>query len=346
MTRIAIIGAGAIGGTLGALLARDGQDVTLLGRAEHVAAMRRDGLRVDGALGAFTVPVAACESLDFRPDLALLTVKTQQVAAAVREHQDRLTGVPLVTLQNGVRSDDLVAELLPREQLLSGVVMMNAQYLTPGRVTISYPGSLVIGRPFGPNDDHAGEVARLLGRAVPTRLSDNILGAHWLKLIVNLNNALAAITDRSVRQIYEDPYLGRLGVRLMREGMRVAARSAIRLESLPDLTVGLARLSTLLPVGLSARVAAAKARRIEREWPLVVSTLQSIRRGSGTEIDYLNGEVVRQGERVGAPAPLNAAAVELVHRVEQTGRFLSADEVREAMAADQAGDRSPVQPRS
>ena len=130
----------------------------------------------------------------------------------------------------------------------------------------------------------------------------------------------------------------------MREGMRVAARSGIRLESLPDLTVGLARLSTLLPVGLSARVAAAKARRIEREWPLVVSTLQSIRRGSGTEIDYLNGEVVRQGERVGAPTPLNAAAVELVHRVERTGRFLTPDEVRQAMAsAGQVGEQAPLE---
>ena len=140
-----------------------------------------------------------------------------------------------------------------------------------------------------------------------------------------------------MRQIYEDLYLGRLGVRLMREGMRVAARSGIRLESLPDLTVGLARLSTLLPVGLSARVAAAKVRRVEREGPILVSTLQSLRRGGATEIDYLNGEVVRQAERVGVPVPLNAAAVELVHQVERTGRFFSPDEVREHVEGRKVG---------
>ena len=78
-------------------------------------------------------------------------------------------------------------------------------------------------------------------------------------------------------------------------------------------------------------MAAAKARRVERGWPLLTSTLQSLRRGGATEIAYLNGEIVRQGERVGVPTPLNAAVVDLVHRIERTGRFLTVDEVRQAI---------------
>src|SRR5574337_331236 len=191
MLRIAIIGAGAIGSALGTLLARDGQDVTLIGRPAHVAAIRRDGLRVDGYLGEFTVQVKAAETLDFRPDLALLSVKTQDVLAAVRDNLTYLTGVPLVTLQNGVRSDELAASLLPRSQLLSAVVRVAATYLTPGRVTtILEQGVLVVGRPAGPRDAQVNEVAHGLNRVVPTHVSDNIQGAHWLKLIVNLNNAL------------------------------------------------------------------------------------------------------------------------------------------------------------
>ncbi len=110
--RIAIIGAGAIGSALGALLARSGQDVTLIGRPAHVAAIHRDGLQVDGYLGEFMVQVQAAECLDFRPDLTLLTVKTQDVIAAVQDNLPYLTDGPLVTLQNGVRSDELVASLL------------------------------------------------------------------------------------------------------------------------------------------------------------------------------------------------------------------------------------------
>lgn len=116
--KIAIIGAGAVGSTLGALLARRGQDVTLIGRPAHVAAIRSDGLRVEGHPGEFTVQVNAAETLDFQPDLALLTVKTQDVTTAVQDNLACLTDVPLVTLQNGVRSDALVAALLPSHQIL------------------------------------------------------------------------------------------------------------------------------------------------------------------------------------------------------------------------------------
>ncbi len=141
---IAIVGSGAIGSTFGALLARSGQGVTLVGRPEHVAVIRRDGLRVDGALGDFTVPVAAAEALTFRPDLALLAVKTQDVAAAVQDNLAFLTGVPVLTCQNGVRSDDIVAERLPRETIVSAVVSTNATYVPPGWVTVAYLDMLIV----------------------------------------------------------------------------------------------------------------------------------------------------------------------------------------------------------
>ncbi len=136
--RIAVIGAGAVGSALGALLHRAGQKVVLICRPAHVAAIRQDGLRVDGDTGNFIAPVEATETLDFRPDLALLTVKTQDVVAAVKANQAFLNDVPVVTFQNGVHSDELVASLLPREQILSAVVLMHATYLLPGKVTVVY----------------------------------------------------------------------------------------------------------------------------------------------------------------------------------------------------------------
>ncbi len=331
MAKIAIIGAGAIGSTLGALLVRNGGEVTLIGRPAHVAAICRDGLHVDGQLGEFTVSVKATETLDFRPDLVLLTVKTQDVVAAVRDNLAYLTDVPLVTLQNGVRSDELVAGLLPRAQLLSAVVRVSATHLSPGRVTVLDRGTLVLGRPFGRRDAQVEQVARVLNQVVPTHVSDNIQGAHWLKLLVNLNNALPALTDSPMSRVAVDPYLSRLGVGLMREGLRVADGAGIRLEALPQMSVGLIRLVGRLPMGVATRMLGAMARRIDVRSPLLGSTLQSIRRGRPTEIDYLNGEVVKQGKQLGVLTPLNATVVELVHGVERTGQFLSTCAIQQAM---------------
>lgn len=245
----------------------------------------------------------------------------------------------MITLQNGVRSDELVAEILPRNQIISAVVFVGATYLTPGMVMILQPGALVMGRPFRPKDSQVDEIARVLNRTVLTRTSNNIRGAHWLKLIINLNNALPALTNCTVSQVSADPYLGRLAVELMREGLRVVDRASIRLASLPRMPVGLIRLIAWLPTSLAARLLAGMARRIETRWPLLGSTLQSVRRGRPTEIDYLNGEVARLGKQMNVPAPLNANVVELVHHVERTRQFFSADMLQKEMEAAARGNK-------
>jgi 2-dehydropantoate 2-reductase len=328
--RIAVIGAGAVGSALGALLHRAGQSVVLIARPGHTAAIRQDGIRVDGDTGDFIAAVEATETLDFRPELALLTVKTQDVVAAVKANQTFLSDVPVVTFQNGVRSDELVASILPREQILSAVVLMHVTYLLPGKVTVVYQGKLILGRPFGPRDSKLEDVAHILNQAVPTRVTDNIQGAHWLKLIVNLNNALPAITNFTMNQVYANTSLRNLAVGLMREGLRVIDRANIRLESLPKVSVGLTRLINWMPSGIAGRIAAAKVRRLTTVWPLWGSTLQSIQRGRPTEIDYLNGEIMELGKRYGVVTPLNSRIVELVHQVERTGQFLSVEEIRQA----------------
>ncbi len=325
--RIAVIGAGAVGSALGALLHRAGQNLILIARPAHAAAIRQNGLQIDGDTGNFNSRVEAAEVLDFRPDIALLTVKTQDVVAAVKANQAFLSDVPVVTFQNGIRSDQLIASILPREQILSAVVLMHVTYLTPGKITVVYRGKLILGRPFGEKDGELEEVAHILNQGVPTLTTDNIQGAHWLKLIANLNNALPAITNQTMNQVYANASLRNLAVRLMREGLRVTNRANIRLESLPQVSVALTRLVNWMPLGIAGRIAAAKVRQLTTEWPLWGSTLQSIQRGRPTEIDYLNGEIVELGKRYGQATPLNAKIVELVHQVERTGQFLSAEEI-------------------
>ena len=328
--RVAVIGAGAIGSVIGGLLARAHEDVTLVGRRPHVDAVNRNGLRIDGALGAMRVRVKAAETLDFRPDVALLTVKTQGVAATAREVSPYVVGVPVVTMQNGVRSDELVAEVLGTEDIVSCVVLFGATFLEPGSVTYAPQGRLVLGAPFGPIEERTRTVATLLNKAIPTNLTANIAGAHWTKLIINENNALPAVTGLSIQDVNRQPALTRLSVLMMREAVATIAAAGIRLVSLPGVPATALRTMLRLPLPAASRLLRLLSHSLGKT-PALGSTLQSVRRGEETEIDYLNGEVVALGKRTGTPTPYNAAVVKLVHEVEATGTFLTTEEVTAAI---------------
>ncbi len=328
MSPIAIIGAGAIGSTIAAFLSRAGVQVTVIARPAQVEAIQRDGLKVEGRPGSFTARVDAAEKLGFRPDYAFLAVKTQDVLPALQANLEHLRDASLVTFQNGVSSDDIAAMLLPKPNITSAVVSISATHLAPGAVTVIYPGSLVIGHPFPESITPLDPLRDILNHAAPTTISQNIRGVHWLKLLFNLNNAFPALLNMSLHDTYDIPYIRSLSARVIREGLHAVDAAGIRLESLPEVTVMLFRMLGILPPPLGGLLIWMRARRIASQWPLLGSTLQSLRRGRPTEIDYLNGEIVRLAEQVHTAAPLNARLVELTHEVERTGQFLTVDELR------------------
>jgi 2-dehydropantoate 2-reductase len=331
--RIGVIGAGAVGSALGSLLWRAGEDVVLVGRAAHVAAIRAAGLNVEGVRGGFRATPHAEERLSATPELALLTVKTQDVVAALRENRAHLQGVPIVVLQNGLRGEELAATVVPAAQLVSGVVVLHAQYLVAGHVVLMQSEGLLVGRLSGANDALVERVRAVLDKAVPTSITANILGARWTKLIVNLNNVLPALCDASFKEVYQDRFLRQLAVGLMREGLAMAQRLGIRLESLPGTSAPLMKLVAYLPAALAGAAAARKAAGIETRWPLKGSTWQSIAREKPTEIEYLNGDIVRLGRELRVPTPLNERVVALVQRVTAERRHLGAREIEEAFRA-------------
>ena len=190
--KIAVIGAGAIGSVIGGLLSKAGEDVTLIGRKPHVDAINQNGLILDAESSKTVIQVKAAENLDFKPDLALLTVKTQDVESSVKNVQVFLSGTLVVTMQNGVQSDDIVARVLGKENIVSSVVIFNGLFLEPGRVLYSVPFgriALLIGEPFGAPGSRLQSLSALLNKALPTDISENIRGAHWTKLLWNLNVA-------------------------------------------------------------------------------------------------------------------------------------------------------------
>jgi 2-dehydropantoate 2-reductase len=327
--RIAIIGAGAIGSVIGGLLSKAGEDVTLIGRKPHVDAVNRNGLVLDGEAGRIVIQVNAAEDLDFKPDLALLTVKAQDVVSSVRKAQPSLSGTHLVTMQNGVRSDDQVAGLLGKENIISSVVTFNGQFLEPGKASYSIPFSktaLLIGEPFGNKGSRLQTLSALLNKAIGTDISEDIRAAHWTKLIWNLQTAVPAITGLSYQDSYQYPEVRELAISLLKEGLKVIKAARIKTANVSGFPMEpietMARESLPMASTMLKKIAESLGK-----VPVLGSTLQSIKRGTSTEVDYLNGEIVNLGKEMGIPTPTNSLTVGLVHQVEATRKFLTVDEL-------------------
>ncbi|MGN6325518.1 ketopantoate reductase family protein [Pseudolysinimonas sp.] len=324
--RISIIGSGAVGGTLAALLHRAGHEVAVTARGENLRAIREHGIRLDGGFGETVARVAADRHLTATPELAILATKAQDAEAALRPELEHLAGVPLLVVQNGLGGLVVARRIAPDSPLLGGLALFAASYLEPGHVTITGPNPMIVGAAPGTDRAVLDRVAGVLRAAMPIEVTDDIEGAQWTKLLINHVNALPAITGRSVQEVVAEPALLRVMTASMRETVGVARRAGVRFAPVQGVSGRILELVGLLPLGLGAFFPRLLARRMGSV-PNPGSTLQSIRRGQRTEIDYLNGAVVAVAGRLGMPAPVNAGIVRLVHEVEESGRFLAATDV-------------------
>ncbi|BDZ65986.1 ketopantoate reductase family protein [Agromyces mangrovi Wang et al. 2018] len=330
--RIGIVGAGALGGAFAALLARAGHDVEVTARGAGLEAIARDGIRLSGGYGEAHVRVAASDRLSQRPDLALVCTKAQDARQAIADNRDALDGTVVVIVQNGLEGVATARELLPAADCHGMLSIIAANYTEPGHVRITTTAASYLGRGSGPADDDSRRVAALLSDAAPVVAIDGFEGAQWTKLVVNMLNALPAITGLSVQEVIADRRLRRVLTASMRETVRVGIANGVRFGALQGLGDRRLRLFARLPLALGQVLPRGMGARMGPV-PNLGSTLQSIRRGQRTEVDYLNGTVVRRADAAGVPAPVNRTLTALVHRVEETGAHVPVDEVLEAFDA-------------
>lgn len=324
--RIGIIGAGALGCTFAAQLARAGHEVEVTARGAGLEAIGSDGIRLSGAYGRTQARVAASEALTARPDLVLVCTKAQDAAAAIEANAAMIDGVPVVVVQNGLEGVATAARLLPRSSCMGLLSMIAANYVEPGVVRVTTAGTSYLGRGDGPPDDESRRTAALLSDAVPVVAIGGFRGAQWTKLIVNMLNAVPAIVGRSVQEVVADRRLRLAVTASMREAVRVGMARGIRFGSLQGLGDRRLRLFARLPLALGQCLPWLMRVRMGRV-PNLGSTQQSVRRGQPTEVDYLNGAVVREASAAGLDAPVNAKLTTLVHEVESTGAHLPAARV-------------------
>lgn len=324
--KITVIGAGAIGSLVAGYLSRADIDITLVARKKNASAIKENGLAIEGVRGKMIVPVKVTDKLEKGADSVILAVKTQGIAATFSDNAQILGDVPVLTVQNGVRAEEILSEFIPREKIISSVVLFGATYLEPGKVVHNFEGDWIIGKAFGPNDKQVEAIGNVLGGVFSIRITEEIRGMKWLKLFLNLNNCLPALTGKSMQETFSHLEVCKLSIRLLSEALMVVEQVGVKLKSLPDFPIDRLQGLTAMPLEEASKIFSQTMTNLSKE-PLYGSILQSIKKGKPSEIDYFNGEIVRLGGKIGVAAPLNEKLVRMVHKVERGGGFSRPEEI-------------------
>ncbi|HXP98178.1 MAG TPA: 2-dehydropantoate 2-reductase [Telmatospirillum sp.] len=295
--KIAVMGAGAVGCYYGGMLARAGHDVVLIGRPQHVEAIERQGLRLETRhfdehigrphLTASTDPAAVAGA-----QFILFCVKsadTESAGIAIRTHLD--PGALVLTLQNGVDNAVRLRQVIAAD-VAAAVVYVATDMAGPGHVRHHGRGELVM-EPSGASE----AVAQTLTAAgMPTEISANVRNALWAKLTVNCAyNALSAITQLPYGTLTQGEGVRAAMRDIVAECIAVAAADGVTLP--PDMEESVSCIAQTMPGQYS-------------------STAQDLARGKRSEIDFLNGMIVRRGEALGIATPANRLLHALVRLIE------------------------------
>ena len=310
--RIAVFGAGSIGCRLGGALA-GAADVTLIGRPAAMAELDRAGLTLTGpgdrrlhARPATAVDASAAAGTDY----VLVTVKSADTAGAARElapHLDARSTV--ISFQNGLHNAELLATALPDRQVLAGMVPYNVVRTGPAAFHQGTDGRLMLERTA--SAERFAEVARAAG--LPVELRGDMPQVQAAKLLLNLNNAVNALSGRPLReQLGSRPYRLVLA-RCQREGLAALRAAGLVPARLGPVPAGWMPAVLGLPDVLFRRLAAASLR-VDAQ--ARSSMWEDLQRGRRTEIGELQGEVLALAERHGLSAPANRRLLELVRAAE------------------------------
>ena len=300
--RVAVIGCGAIGSLYAAHLARvPGVEVWAVDPwAEHVDAVRSRGLRVTG-LADFTAEVRASTDGSDLPacDFGLVATKALHTRAAVEGSRTALADAAVVSLQNGLGNEEVIAELVPR--VIRGSIVTAGAIVAPGVVRYDAPGDSWFG-PFEPRPAPMGEIKRLAGLLCAGGLHTHALadarGPQWTKVIFNsATSPLAALTGLPMGLLCTDRALRTQVDALVAEALAVCERTGITLVRPPSEAVDEA---------------------IAEAYDHKPSMLQDVLARRPTEIDVLNGGVAAEGRRAGVPTPRHDCMVALVKGLERS----------------------------
>ena len=299
LLKIAVMGAGAVGCYYGGLLAKAGHAVVLIARPLHVAAITRYGLRLQTTTFDTHVPLVATTdpAAVAWADVVLFCVKsadTEGAGALVRPHL--AANALVLCLQNGVDNAERLRLVLPLHDVAAAVVYVATEMVGPGHVKHNGRGELVLAPSTSAAISSEALAKALVAAGVPTDISGNVRGALWAKLTLNCAyNAVSAITQLPYGKTVPGVSIKKVMHDLVAECLSVAAAEGVEIPG--DMDDAVQKIAQTMQSQYS-------------------STAQDLARGKRTEIDYLNGFIVRRGEALGIDTPANRVMWALVKLLE------------------------------
>lgn len=345
---ITIYGAGAIGGLVGAYVARAGEDVLLVDKVvEHVQAMNEGGLRISG-FDSFTVGVRACEPADLRGPLGVtfLAVKSQDTEEAL-DVLLPLAGpeTVVVSLQNGMNPPRIAARL-GAERVVAAFVSFPADWQGPGHIEHGGAGNIWLGELDGRITERLLRIQRLSAHAVGAHVTDNIFGYLWAKQIDCSLLFAQAVTDETFADVFGDKRYQPVLIALVGEGVGVAQAAGVRLHKFDEFD----------PLKLRPRapVEVEEARAVLDRFAAFCRPRVKVRSGPWrdlavrkrpTEVDHMLGWVINEGRQRGIATPLNEHLVRQVKEIEAGRRTRGLHNLEELEEARQHLYGSAIGPR-
>lgn len=323
--KITIVGGGAVGGIIGAYLARSNFNVKIVDRwKEHVCAMR-EGLIVDGCREQFRLPLNALlpEELEGPLDLVLLAVKAGDTANALKMLNPMLGDESIViTLQNGI-NEDMIAAAIGAQRTMGCIVGWGATSVKAGHLTQTSLGLFILGSPQPGSMKTLKEMRDILATVSECHITENIYGFRWLKLLGNCSIATATLLGKTIGEALEVEKMPQVITALVYEGLEVAAKAGINIETLG------ARFSPDQYLRQKDFFSESIISLLQNEHKNIFPAFyQDILKGRKSEIDYINGYVVAKGLELEVPTPVNDLVVKLIHEIEENKRPVGPDNLK------------------
>ncbi len=299
-----IIGAGAMGSLIGGLLAENGNQVYLVDIwKEHIDAINKKGLLIEGCSGSRFIKIKAVkeiQEIDIIPDLLIFFVKsynTERVASQISQVTGKNTSI--LTLQNGLGNTDILSKYFDSERIIAGTTSYGATVIEPGRIYHAGSGPTTIGELNGNISIRIKDIANLFNQSkIKTDITQNVVGLIWSKLLINVGiNSLGVLLRVKNGELISGEVAPKIQKELVAEALEVVKKKGIK----------------LIYEDIEKEVAIV----CEKTKDNLNSMLQDVIRKKKTEIDFINGAIVREGKMYNIPTPVNKIVTDLIKAIEE-----------------------------
>ncbi len=350
--KVTVLGAGALGTMVGGLIQRFHPeiDVLLIARGQHARQMQSTGgALLLGSWGRWHVPVAVSSDVKdvAGSDCVLVAVKSQHTESVMSAAERHLGEAIVLSLQNGI-SQRTLSRFVRADRLLVGMTAANIAMVAPGEVSLQRRGATVLGgvSPAVPASRVAAVAQLLNSSTMRAGSSPEILGVQYNKILMNTVGYASVLSGADfIREaVLDRRWRAAIGLPILAEGLNVLRRAGVALGRTAGISdvLRFRRLLMLLnlrPLETAVRFAVAAA----RSHPIIYSVFQDLLRGRTTEIEYVNGEIVRLADAVGIEAPYNAEVVRGIQELEcrGDGSFYTQDQMIARFESLPGGPRTP-----